>query len=99
MAVPVQTDDERRAALRKAADVRRYRAGIKKSLKDGGMSLADALADEGCERMRVSELLRSLPGVGQSRAEAIMVDLRISEGRRIKGLGSRQREELLGRFQ
>lgn len=99
MALPAQTDEQRKAALDKATVVRRHRAQVKKSLKEGETSLSEALCDEKCDRMRVSELLRALPGVGAARAEAIMEDLGISEGRRVKGLGTRQRRELLARFQ
>lgn len=99
MALPTQTDEQRKAALGRATEVRRYRAQVKKSLKNGTTSLLDVFDDEECRRMRVSELLRALPGIGEASTEAIMTDLGISEGRRIKGLGARQRRELLARFQ
>ena len=95
MALPTQTDEQRKAALVKGAALRRHRAEVKKSLKEGSMSLSDAFADKDCDRMRVNELL---PGVGPAKAEGIMADLGISAGRRIRGLGTRQREELLRRF-
>lgn len=98
MPLPAMNADQREAALEKAVEARRHRAEIKKSLKEGTISLADALRDKECERLHVSELLRSLPGVGPAKAKEIMVDLGISEGRRIRGLGTRQREGLLARF-
>lgn len=98
MPLPTQTDEQRKAALVKGSALRRHRAEVKKSLKEGSMSLSDAFADKDCDRMRVNELLRALPGVGPAKAEGIMADLGISAGRRIRGLGTRQREELLRRF-
>lgn len=98
MPLPTQTDQQRKAALEKAAELRHHRAEVKKALKERRVALVEVLDDVDCERMRVSELLRALPGVGPACAKATMADLRISEGRRVRGLGARQREELLTRF-
>ena len=48
--------------------------------------------------MKVSMLLESIPGYGKAKAAKLMDELEISPSRRIKGLGIRQREELLKRF-
>jgi ribosomal protein S13 len=48
--------------------------------------------------MKVSNVLESLPGVGKVRAQKIMEELDISVSRRVRGLGAKQREQLLGRF-
>ena len=45
--------------------------------------------------MKVSTVLESLPGVGKVRAQKIMEELDISATRRVRGLGSKQRELLL----
>ena len=45
--------------------------------------------------VRVRWLLESLPGVGTTRADSIMVRLSVPEGRRLGGLTDRQRIELL----
>ena len=45
--------------------------------------------------MKVSALIESLPGYGKAKATKIMDELGISPSRRIKGLGARQREQLL----
>ena len=47
------------------------------------------------ERMRVSALIESLPGYGKAKAAKIMTELGVSSTRRVKGLGARQREQLL----
>ena len=46
-------------------------------------------------RMKVSTLIESLPGYGKAKAAKIMDELGISASRRVKGLGARQREQLL----
>lgn len=45
--------------------------------------------------MKVSALIESLPGYGKAKAAKIMDELGISATRRVKGLGARQREQLL----
>jgi ribosomal protein S13 len=45
-------------------------------------------------KMKVSTVLESLPGVGKVRAQKIMEELDISASRRVRGLGSKQRELL-----
>jgi DNA uptake protein ComE-like DNA-binding protein len=99
---PVLSDAQRQAALKKAAQVRRERAEIKEQLKQGTKSLKQVL-DQGDKsdvvgKMKVLSLLESLPGVGKVRARKIMQELEISESRRVKGLGARQRQGLLERF-
>ena len=45
--------------------------------------------------MKVSALIESLPGYGKAKAAKIMDELSISASRRVKGLGARQREQLI----
>ncbi|MDG9688303.1 hypothetical protein QC334_37210 [Streptomyces sp. DH18] len=47
---------------------------------------------------RALQLLQSLPGVGTVTARRHLVDLGISETRRIQGLGARQRARLIELF-
>jgi hypothetical protein len=49
-------------------------------------------------KMKVASVLESLPGVGKVRARKIMERLDISSTRRIRGLGAKQKEALLGEF-
>jgi DNA uptake protein ComE-like DNA-binding protein len=90
---------ERTEALNKAAAARATRAAAKESLKNGQRSAADiinaAVADEAMARMRVSELLEALPGIGKVRAAAIMKQLGIAASRRLRGLGVHQRAALV----
>ena len=99
---PALTPEQRADALVKAAHSRRARADIKAKVKSGEMGLSDVLilakSDPAIAKMRVIELLESLPGVGKIRATAIMERLRISTPRRIQGLGIHQRAELISEF-
>lgn len=102
MPLPPQLSPEQRTeALAKAAEARRARADVKESLKNGKMDLAQILVRSGeniVGKMKVSSVLESLPGVGKVRARKIMERLEISESRRIRGLGGKQKEALLKEF-
>ncbi len=97
MALPQLTDEQRKAALEKAAAARHARAELRDKIKKGEISLNEVLESEDpiASRMKVSALIESLPGYGKAKATKIMDELGISSTRRVKGLGARQREELL----
>ena len=97
MALPTLTDEQRKAALEKAAQDRHARAELREKVKTGKVSLKEVLdsTDPIAERMKVSALIESLPGYGKAKAAKIMDELGISATRRVKGLGARQREQLL----
>lgn len=102
MALPPLSDEQRAAALEKAAAARRARAEVKNRLKYSQGSLGDVIR-EGQEneivgKMKVSALLEALPGVGKVRARQIMEEIGISESRRVRGLGSNQIAALIERF-
>ena len=100
-APPRLTDEQRRQALEKAAEVRRRRAELKEQLKSGRMVLRDLLTaadNDVVGKMKVSSVLESLPGVGRVRARKLMEKLDISESRRMRGLGAKQKENLLNEF-
>ena len=101
MPLPQLTDEQRKAALAKAAVARRKRAELKGELKSGKRALKDVLAQQGNDtigKMKVSTVLESLPGVGKVRARKIMERLEISGSRRVRGLGAKQKEALLAEF-
>ena len=102
MALPPLTPEQRQAALDKAAASRRERAEVKNRLKHSGASLADVVAEgqvnEVIGKMRVSELLQSMPGIGKVRARQVMEKLKISETRRVRGLGAKQVAALVNEF-
>ena len=97
MALPQLTDEQRKEALEKAAKARHERAQLREDIKSGKVELADVLNSDDpiASRMKVSALIESLPGYGKAKANKIMEDLGISSSRRVKGLGARQREQLL----
>lgn len=43
----------------------------------------------------MTQLVRALPGYGQAKADALLHEVGIDEGRRVGGLGSQQRNALL----
>ena len=103
MALPPLTPEQRAAALEKAAAARRERAAVKNQLKYSSGSLAEVLEDGKADpvigKMKVTELLESMPGVGRVRAKAIMAEVGIAESRRVRGLGANQVAALLQRFE
>jgi len=100
--LPELTEEQRAAALEKAAAARRARAELKERLKRGGTNLREVLSgadnDDILGKMKVSALLEALPGVGKVRAQQIMERLEIAPSRRLRGLGDRQRKALLAEF-
>lgn len=102
MPLPQLTPEQRRQALEKAAIARKKRAEVKQQLKAEKLSLRDVLSRAGGDdilgKMKVSAVLESLPGVGKVRAKKIMERLDISISRRVRGLGSKQKEALLAEF-
>lgn len=94
MALPELTPEQRQAALDKAAASRRERAEVKNRLKNAGGSIIDVIREgqhnEVVGKMRVVDLLQSMPGLGKVRAKALMERLSIAESRRVRGLGVKQ---------
>ncbi len=96
-APPKLTTQERRDALKAAVAARRTRAAFKEDIKVGRKSWKDAFSenDESIKKMRVRELIESLPGVGEVRAKTILERAGISPTRRVGGVGRSQYEKLL----
>ena len=96
-APPKLTTQERRDALKAAVAARRSRAAFKEEIKVGKKSWKDAFSaqDESIKKMRVRELIESLPGVGEVRARNILERAGISPTRRVGGVGRSQYEKLL----
>jgi hypothetical protein len=94
VAVPELTVEQRRAALEKAARIRRERAAVKNRLKNSGASLTETLqaasTNEAIGKMKVIDLLQAMPGLGKVRARNLMERIGISESRRVRGLGANQ---------
>jgi hypothetical protein len=99
---PALSDEQRQAALAKAAEARRARAEIKERLKMGSLTLPELLEqardDEMVAGIKVLAVLESLPGVGKVKARRTMAEVGIADTRRVRGLGDQQRKALLAAF-
>jgi transposase len=102
VALPILTPEQRQAALAKAAAARKLRAEVKNRLKHSGATLAEVIsesrANEVIAKLRVIDLLQSMPGVGKVRAREIMSRIGIADSRRLRGLGANQISALLREF-
>ena len=102
MPLPQLTPEQRQAALDKAAASRRERAEVKNRLKNSGASIVDVLrqghTNDVIGKMKVIDLLQSMPGLGKVRARQMMERLSIAESRRVRGLGSKQVAALEAEF-
>ncbi len=94
VALPPLTPEQRQAALEKAAAARRERAEVKNRLKNSGATISDVLkqgqTNEVIGKMKVLDLIQSVPGLGKVRARQVMERLGIAESRRVRGLGAKQ---------
>lgn len=98
MPLPTISAEDRAKNLAKAAEMRKKRSQLRSDIKEGKFTLGEILNkadDPVVGRMKVSALIEALPGYGKAKTEALMTNLEISPSRRVQGLGSRQREELL----
>jgi hypothetical protein len=103
MPLPPQLSDEQRAAaLEKAAAARKARAELKERLKMGSITLPElfeqAPNDDTVGKMKVLAVLESLPGLGKVKARRLLEECEISETRRVQGLGVNQRKALLDKL-
>ena len=102
MALPQLPPEHRLAALEKAAASRRERAEVKNRLKNSGASIVDVLREGATNdvigKMKVVDLLQSMPGLGKVRAKQLMERLSIAESRRVRGLGAKQVAALEAEF-
>ena len=97
MALPIMTPEQRAEALAKAAAMRKERAALKHNLKVGGITLAELLSRPDIDEiggMKVSAVLKALPGMGKVKTEQLMNRLGIAENRRVRGLTAKQRAAL-----
>ena len=87
MAQPPQlTDEQRTAALAKAAEARRVRAEAKELLKTGSLRLSELIERADSDDIlayKVERAIASMPGTGKIKAKRLMESLGIAENRRI----------------
>lgn len=96
MTVPVLTDLERKNALEKALECRCLRAKVLSDVREGRVTFDSLLNTEDpvLKTIKVQSLLKCLKGIGDRKSRAILQQYHISENRRIRGLGSRQKKRL-----
>ncbi len=102
MQPPKLSEEQRAAALEKAAEARRVRAEVKELLKTGSLTFSELL-DRAEEQpliggIKVESVLASMPGTGKVKAKRLMEAHGIAGNRRLRGLGDRQRAALLDEF-
>ena len=102
MSIPTLSPEQLSAAREAATRARRARAEFKARVRAGDLSLSEAL-DEAAEddvlaHVKVVDLLKALPRVGEKRAAEIMERLDIAPNRRIRGLGRHQIAGLRAEF-
>ena len=94
MAIPSLTPEQLAAARAAATAARRARAELKQKVRTGSVSLSEAidlaLQQDVLAHMKVADLLKALPRVGEKRAADVRERLEISQNRRIRGLGRHQ---------
>lgn len=102
MKPPELSEEQRAAALAKAAEARRVRAEMKELLKTGTISFSELLQRAADEELiggiKVESLLAAMPGTGKVKAKRLMEKYDIADNRRLRGLGDRQRAGLLSEF-
>ncbi len=103
MTLPELDPAKRDEALAKARAARTLRAELKQMLKSGEVGLVEVLDRAGdvdaLAKMRVAELVESMPAYGKVKARRLMESLGIAPSRRLQGLGSKQRDALVAHFE
>lgn len=102
MQPPELSQEQRAAALAKAAEARRVRAEVKELLKTGTLTFSELLQRANGEELiggiKVASVLASMPATGKVKAKRLMEKHDIADNRRLRGLGDRQRAALLDEF-
>jgi hypothetical protein len=92
-----RTDDERRAALLIANDVRARRVVLRAGIRSGDVSVTDVILDppEYARTMKVAVVLAAIPKFGPVKVRLTLEAIRISKSRTLGGLSWRQRRDLV----
>lgn len=102
MTIPQLTTEQLEAARAAATVARRARAELKAKVRSGELSLSQALdaagGDEVLAHVKVVDLLKAMPRVGEKRAAIVMERFDIAANRRIRGLGRHQLAGLKAEF-
>lgn len=93
---PALTSEQREHARAVALRARRERAEIRAALRGGRTSVDQVLqsSTDAHLRMKVSDVLRSLPGIGPVRCRQILEGAGVAPNKRVGGLTPHQRDRL-----
>lgn len=98
MTIPPLEPEQLEAARAAAAAARRRRAEVKQQLRDREISFSGVLElaaqDPVVAHMRVTDVLRAVPRVGEKRAAELMARHEVADTRRLRGLGHKQAQGL-----
>lgn len=97
--LPALSDEQRREYGSRAVVARRKRAALKADLKAGRIRPTDVLCGEEYAKapyrnLLVRQLIAACPKCGKAAVRDIMLSLHLTSGKRLGGLGARQRERL-----
>jgi len=102
VAIPKLSEQELQAARKAATEARRTRAEFKAQVRQGTISIGDALEramqDDVLAHIKVIDLLKTQRRIGQVRAVEIMERLSIASTRRVRGLGKHQIDGIIEEF-
>jgi DNA uptake protein ComE-like DNA-binding protein len=95
--VPFISQEKRKESLEKARLFKIQRAKIKQSIKKGIVNFNEIFGENKnykdiVSNMKLIDLIKSLPGIGEIKAKRILNGLKISERKTVKGLGEKQKE-------
>jgi len=99
--IPFLSSQERKENAEKAIAARKERALYREKISKGEISPLDLLNidSQSIKRMKITDLLSAVPGIGKRRTFLILEKAKIASTRRVGGLGKHQieilREELL----
>lgn len=97
MSVPYISKEKRDAGLIKARLYKVQRAQIKQSIKKGfadfnSFFLESSYCSDVIAGMKLKEMIKSIPGIGDIKAQKILKALCISGRKTVKGLSKKQKE-------
>ena len=93
--LPRMTEEQRAAALARAAEARRRNAEMRRAVAAGELDPRDVVADPTFGRVTVRYLLESVRGVGRARSTSLCEYVGCVPGRRLRALGHVQRDRLV----
>ncbi|MHB1252917.1 MAG: integration host factor, actinobacterial type [Candidatus Humimicrobiaceae bacterium] len=97
MSFPHISKEKRDEGLKKARYYKSQRAQIKQSIKKGLVGFNAFFIKDNCyndiiANMKLIDMIKSIPGIGDIKARKIMKTLYISGRKTIKGLSKKQKE-------